>query len=133
MKTVFTILLFMAAAIAQMQTVGVNETINAAKLSASEVREIITGVERSAYDTPDSWGKELRVRRVDLGSGPGLVVRGTSLLCGSTGNCQTWVFSQDEWQVGFDIRGGTHRGRLSIRAYGDARHQRLYNLRECEC
>jgi hypothetical protein len=92
MKTKISILLFVAAALAQMQTVGVNETITAAKLSASEVREIIMGVEQSAFDTPDSWEKELRVRRVDLGNGRGLVVRGTALLCGATGNCQIWVF-----------------------------------------
>ena len=49
-------------------------------------------MEQSAYDTPDSWEKELRVRRVDLGSGPGVVLRGTALLCGATGNCQIWVF-----------------------------------------
>jgi hypothetical protein len=64
----------------------------AANLSAKEIREIITGVKKSAYDMPKSWSTEPRLRRVDLGSGPGIVVQGTSLLCGGTGNCQIWVF-----------------------------------------
>jgi len=28
----------------------------------------------------------------DLGSSPGLVLEGTNLLCGGTGNCQIFVF-----------------------------------------
>jgi hypothetical protein len=34
----------------------------------------------------------------------GLVVRGTKLLCGATGNCQTWIFRRenDEWNSMFD-------------------------------
>jgi len=94
MRPVKTILVFLAtsAAFAQMQSVGLNETFSFAKLSAKEVQEIIAGVEKSAFDTPDSWEKELRVRRVDLGNAPGVVVRGTALLCGGTGNCQIWVF-----------------------------------------
>lgn len=92
MKSLFAILLFSATAVAQVQTLGINETFSAAKLSTTEVQEIIAGVEISAYDTPASWENELRVRRVDLGSGPGLVVLGTNLLCGATGNCQIWVF-----------------------------------------
>ena len=91
MKTILIALLSVAVGLAQMQTIGPGETLAAAKLSPGEVREIIAGVEQSAYDTPDSWEKELRVRRVNLGSGPGLVVRGTSLLCGATGNCQMWL------------------------------------------
>ena len=92
MKTVVILLLSGTAALAQMQTIGLNETYAAAKLSSTEVREIIAGVDQSAYDTPDSWEKELRVRRVDLGSLPGLVVRGTNFLCGATRNCRIWVF-----------------------------------------
>jgi hypothetical protein len=61
-------------------------------LSRREAQEVIDAVELSAYDTPDSWQKELRVRRVDLGSYPGLVVQASNLLCGATGNCQLWVF-----------------------------------------
>ena len=99
------LLLSGTAALAQMQTIGLDETFAAGKLPAAEAREIITGVEKSAYDTPESWEKELRVRRVDLGSGPGIVVRGTNLLCGATGNCQMWVFRRvnGRWLSLFDI------------------------------
>jgi hypothetical protein len=45
-----------------------------------------------AYDIPASWNTELRAKRVDLGSSPGLVPEGTDLLCGGTGNCQIFVF-----------------------------------------
>jgi hypothetical protein len=75
----------------QMQSLGPKDTFAAAKLSADETKQIIAAVEESAYDTPDSWIKELRVRRVDLGASPGLVLQGTSLLCGGTGNCQVFV------------------------------------------
>ena len=52
--------------------------------------------------TTGRW--KLRVRHVDLGGSPGLVVRGTKLLCGATGNCQTWVFRNvnDKWMSLFD-------------------------------
>ena len=73
---------------------GSNDALAAARLSAKEVREIIAGAEQSAFDTPDSWNKELRARRVDLGSSPGIVLQGTKLLCGGTGNCQLFVFRQ---------------------------------------
>jgi len=29
---------------------------------------------------------------VSLGSAPGLILQGSKLLCGATGNCQLWVF-----------------------------------------
>src|SRR5207248_6428917 len=81
------------------QALGPKDTFAAAKLSAKESREIVQGVEQSAYDTPDSWNKELRVRRVELGAAPGIVVQGSNLLCGATGNCQTWIFRKiaDKW------------------------------------
>lgn len=84
--------LFASAAIAQMQSLTPKDTFAAAKLSPKEVHEIEQGVELSAFDTPDSWTRELRVRRIDLGAAPGLLVQGSSLLCGGTGNCQMWVF-----------------------------------------
>jgi hypothetical protein len=68
------------------------ETLQQAELSVSEVKQVLGQVEQTAYDTPESWQKELRIRRVSLGSVDGLVLQGTSLLCGATGNCQTWVF-----------------------------------------
>jgi hypothetical protein len=68
------------------------DPLAAAHLSAKEIREIIAGVKRSAYDMPKSWSAELRLRRVNLGNGSGIVVQGTGLLCGGTGNCQIWIF-----------------------------------------
>ncbi|HEY6861430.1 MAG TPA: hypothetical protein VI358_16795 [Pseudolabrys sp.] len=86
------LLVFSTKALAQMESLGQKEPLVAANLSAKEIREIIAGVKKSAYDIPKSWRNELRLRRVDLGNGPGIVVQGTNLLCGATGNCQTWVF-----------------------------------------
>jgi hypothetical protein len=36
---------------------------------------------------------------VDLGASPGVVLQGTNLLCGGTGNCQLFVFrkANDKW------------------------------------
>jgi len=79
-------------AFGQMESLGPKDSLAAATLSGKEMREIIAGVKNSAYDMPKSWSAELRLRRIDLGSGPGIVVQGTSLLCGGTGNCQIWVF-----------------------------------------
>jgi hypothetical protein len=88
----FSLLVFSTSAIAQMKSLGSKDSLAAGNLSAKELSEIIASVEKSAYDTPESWSTELRLRRVDLGNGPGIVVQGTSLLCGATGNCQIWVF-----------------------------------------
>ena len=96
----FTAVLFFAKpALTQMQSLGAKDTLNLVGLSAKEVQEIVEEVERSAYDTPDDWKKELRVRRVDLGNSPGMIVQGSELLCGGTGNCQTWVFrkTNNKW------------------------------------
>ena len=87
-----TFFLGVSPSLAQMQSLGPHDTFAAAGLSARAAHEVIDAVEHSAYDTPDSWEKELRVRRVDLGSYPGLVVQGSNLLCGATGNCQLWIF-----------------------------------------
>jgi hypothetical protein len=76
----------------QAQTPGPKDTFSTARLAASEIREILAGVERSAYDTPESWRTELRVKGVDLGTAEGIVLQGTKLLCGGTGNCQVFVF-----------------------------------------
>jgi len=86
------LLLFPCPAFPQAQSLGPKDTFAAARLSATEVRQIIAGVEQLAYDTPDSWSEELRAKRVNLGSSPGLVLQGTKLLCGGTGNCQVFVF-----------------------------------------
>lgn len=72
------------------------ETFAASKAGDAEQKQIITDVEKTSFDAPESWNKELVVRRVQLGSADGLIVRGTQLLCGGTGNCQTWVFRHSE-------------------------------------
>ncbi len=87
-----TTLLCAIPAVSQMQSLSSKDTFAAAQLSAKEIQEIVAEVEQSAYDTPDSWESELRVQRVNLGDSPGLIVQGSKLLCGGTGNCQTWVF-----------------------------------------
>src|SRR5437868_516233 len=75
-----------------LKEVGASETFLAAKLTLAERKQIIRQVEGTAFDAPDSWTAELRVRRLSLGQSAGLLIRGTRLLCGGTGNCQTWVF-----------------------------------------
>jgi hypothetical protein len=93
------ILFFASPALPQLKSLGPKDTFATTRLSAKEVHEIVEAVEQSAYDTADSWNKELRVRRVDLGGSPGIVVQGSKLLCGGTGNCQTWVFrkANNKW------------------------------------
>jgi hypothetical protein len=86
------VLVCASPATSQMQNLGSKDTFAAARLSAKEIQEIVAEVEQSAYDTPDSWESELRVQRVDLGATPGIIAQGSKLLCGGTGNCQTWVF-----------------------------------------
>src|SRR5262249_29962248 len=69
------------------------ETAQAAKLTAVEMTAVVEELDKTSFDTPESWDAEARVRRVTLGAGvDGLVVQGSKLLCGATGNCQTWVF-----------------------------------------
>jgi hypothetical protein len=57
-----------------------------------EVKEVLDQVGQTSFDTPDSWQTELRLRRLSIAGGDGLVVRGTEMLCGGTGNCETWLF-----------------------------------------
>ena len=80
------------------------ETLAKLGLPQAELKQVISGVEAAAYDSPDSWEKELRARRVSLGAAPGLVLRGTDLLCGATGNCQIFVFRRvgDKWLALFE-------------------------------
>jgi len=89
--TMVAIFIFARPAFSQMQKLGPKESFSAARLSPAEAHEIITAVEDSAFDTPDSWSEELLIRRVRLGDVDGMVVQGSKLLCGATGNCQTWV------------------------------------------
>jgi hypothetical protein len=69
-----------------------NETFFGAKLTAAERKEIIDQVEKTSFDVPESWDSELRVHRVSLGETDGLLIRGTQMLCGATGNCERWIF-----------------------------------------
>ena len=87
------------SAASQMESLGPNDTFRAAQLTKKEVEELVRQVEDSAFDTAEDWQSELRVRRVDLGRTPGIIIQGTKLLCGATGNCQTWVFRKlkDKW------------------------------------
>jgi hypothetical protein len=88
-------LLFLVSALTSFgnaKTIGAAETLDAAKLTRKEIIQLIPVLEQQAYDIPDSWNTELRARRVDLGSSSGLVLEGTNLLCGATGNCQIFIF-----------------------------------------
>ena len=64
-------------ALAQTQRLRTDETIAKLNLSATELKQVISGVEAAAFDSPDSWEKELRGRRLSLGAAPGLVLQGT--------------------------------------------------------
>jgi hypothetical protein len=68
------------------------EKFKIARLPHQEVEQILAQIQETSFDWPDSWASELRARRVSLGDQEGLIVQGTKLLCGGTGNCQTWVF-----------------------------------------
>ncbi len=96
MRTIGPVLILALAAVtvalAQMQHLRHDETLAKLNLSAAELQQLISGVEAAAFDSPASWKKELRGKRVSLGAAPGLVLQGTDLLCGGTGNCQIFVF-----------------------------------------
>jgi hypothetical protein len=79
-----------------MRSLEINETFQATNLSSAETARIFKQVEETSFDYPDSWQSELRVRRVSLGDTDGLVIQGTKLLCGGTGNCQTWIFRRSD-------------------------------------
>jgi hypothetical protein len=102
-----TILAALAAPLASAQSelpearfLRVDYTFRDAGIPRSQIRQITAQIEKTSFDAPDSWEQELRIRRVALGQADVLVVRGTSLLCGATGNCQAWVFlrSQQQWR-----------------------------------
>jgi hypothetical protein len=80
------------------------DTFSRAGLTQADQQQILKQVEITSFDVPSSWIAELRVARISLGASPGLVVRGTQLLCGGTGNCQTWVFRRENsrWLSLFD-------------------------------
>jgi hypothetical protein len=76
------------------------ETVSAARLTPAEKRQIFRQLDDTSFDTPDSWDTEALVRRVRLGDSDGLVIQGSKLLCGATGNCATWVIrrQKDGWR-----------------------------------
>lgn len=86
------LLLSALTSFATSETLGKSDTFAAAKLTKQEISQLIPSLERLAYDTPDSWNTELRAKRIDLGDSQGLVLEGTNLLCGGTGNCQIFIF-----------------------------------------
>jgi hypothetical protein len=97
MQRMAAVLLFILATVclsasAQMGHLQNAETIAKIKLSPPELKQIVSAVEATAFDAPDSWEKELRARRISLRAVPGLVLQGTDLLCGATENCQLFVF-----------------------------------------
>jgi hypothetical protein len=102
-----TILAALAASLASAQSelpearfLRVDYTFRDAAIPPSQIRQITAQIEKTSFDAPDSWEQELRIRRVAMGQADVLVVRGTSLLCGATENCQAWVFlrSQQRWR-----------------------------------
>jgi len=80
------------------------DDIAASALSPVEAKQIRDQAEQTSFDTPDSWAAELRLRRLPIAGGEGIVVRGTALLCGGTGNCETWLFRRTKggWANMFD-------------------------------
>jgi hypothetical protein len=82
------------------------DTFGLADLPAAERLQVLAAVRDLAYDTPASWTEELQLKRIDLGGSRGLVVRGTNLLCGGTGNCQLFVFRRVNGQWVSLFRGG---------------------------
>ena len=80
------------------------ETLATARLTGADQKQVPDQVNMTSFDAPDSWGAELRARRISPGRTDGLLVRGTRLLCGATGNCETWVFrhANQRWLNMFD-------------------------------
>jgi len=81
------------------------DTFRVARVTPSEQMQIFEEIETISFDTPTSWESELRVRRVTLGSlQEGLVLQGSQLLCGATGNCQTFVLRREnsKWIAMFE-------------------------------
>lgn len=94
------------------------DDIAAVKLPAVELKQILDQVEQTSFDTPESWPAELRLRRLPIAGGDGLVVRGTAMLCGGTGNCETWLFrrANGAWAKMFDEEAP------AIASFGFGRH-----------
>ena len=90
--------------VAAMESLSRSDSLHAARLSRAEFRQVIEQLELTSFDEPKSWEKEIRVRRVHLGVADGLIVQGTNLLCGATGNCKLGCFG-DGGRPGFRCSG----------------------------
>lgn len=126
------------------ETLGTSDTFAAARLTKQEVTQLIPILEQQAYDIPDSWETELRAKRIELGDSQGLVLQGTNLLCGGTGNCQIFVFRRvnSRWISLFQGQGpicedfrfgpGTTKGiknlNVASNESADAAHSVLYRF-----
>jgi hypothetical protein len=89
----------------EMTSLRPTESLAAANLSVEEKKQIFDAVEAVAFDTPDSWESELLARRVSIATAmDGLVLQGSRLLCGGTGNCQLVVMRRTggRWRTLFD-------------------------------
>jgi len=86
------LLAILSTGVSQSAKVTTESAFAAAAVTPKEQKEILEFVEHSAFDTPESWAQELQVKQIDLGAAPGLLIKGTHLLCGATGNCQIWIF-----------------------------------------
>jgi len=96
--------LVLTSSLATPESLGPNDTLAAARLTKQEIAQLEAELEKVAFDNPDSWSAELRARRIELGNSSGLVLEGTNLLCGGTGNCQIFVFRKvgGKWASLFD-------------------------------
>jgi hypothetical protein len=88
---------------------GDRDTRAAVGLARSEFEEIVAEVEKTSFDVSDNWEAELRLRPIPMGKSEGLIVRGSTLLCGATGNCQTWLMRRENgrWMSLFVTGGAT--------------------------
>jgi hypothetical protein len=77
------------------------ESAPLAHLDPDEFERLVSEIAGSAFDAPASWRGELEIRRIALGAGTHLYVRGRNLLCGATGNCQVWLLerARGRWRL----------------------------------
>ena len=69
-------------------------TLAPAGIRGRDLASLVAQISSTAFDTPASWSSELRARNIRAGGERFLVIRGTDLLCGGTGACQTWLFQR---------------------------------------
>lgn len=71
-----------------------DDTLAAAGIRGRDLASLVAQISSTAFDTPASWSSELRARYIRADGEHFLVIRGTHLLCGGTGACQTWLFQR---------------------------------------